>query len=334
MSWKKIATVAVCALMATQAWAGPSLHLANTGLNAAGNWVWELRANPDPAQFTSQTQGTGGSLALELGLQTSQGSILSITPNPAGSGTIPNTTTGNASSPVEFINPGNVIFGWETLTDISQAQNGSNMKPVGIQIGAGGNSNQAFLALGTTFFTSAAGSNGYLIANIVTTGPDSDQVGNLVTTNLQVVGRYDGNGFLLGSPNPATGKGVLAQSISSTNALVYDDYAGNATRSVRDGNANFTVDNVVDVLDLDILGQNYNQSGKIWTQADFNRDGIVDILDLDVMGQNYNQSGGANTVYSFQASGAGAGVTAVPEPASIALVAMALMACAAMARRN
>lgn len=319
MSWKNLATVVVCALMASTAWAGPTLDLRNTGLNSSGNWVWELRANPDPTLFQPQTQGTGGSLAIELGLQASLGSILSVTPNPS---TIPNATTGSAAAPVEFENPGNIIFGWESAVAVDVDPGpGVNMKPVGIHIGTGANSHQAFLSLGTTFFTAAAGGNGYLIATVTTTGPDSDDATNFVTTSLQVLGSYGGNG-------------AIAQSTGATTSVLFDDFVGAATRVVRDGDAN--LDGTVDVLDLDALGQNYNLSGKIWSQGDFNRDGTVDILDLDVMGQNYNLStGSSNTPYTQSGvPGAGSGSAAVPEPASIALAGLALLACAFIARRN
>lgn len=49
------------------------------------------------------------------------------------------------------------------------------------------------------------------------------------------------------------------------------------------------LDGKVDLLDLDLLGQNYG-TGVGWAQGDFDGDGDVDLLDLDALGANYGET--------------------------------------------
>jgi hypothetical protein len=331
MSWKKIATVVVCALMASSAWAGPTLDLRNTGLDGSGDWVWELRATPDPTLFQVQTQGTGGSLAIELGLQSSLGNILSITPNP---GVIPNAAVsgGDPTNPVEFENPGNSIFTWEKLTDVSLAQDGSNMKPVGILLGSVSgdtqsgtvtNPNQAFLALGTTFFesTDVVPTNGWLIATVTTTGPSTT---TSLTSALSVLGSYGGNG-------------AIAQSTGATTAVLFDDYVGTATRTVLEGDAN--VSGGVTIADLNILAGNFGKPGSFhWGSGDFNGStggsGEVSIADLNILAAKFGQSGGSNTPLTIVGSPGAGSSTAIPEPSSVILACLALLTGFGLVRRK
>ncbi len=72
--------------------------------------------------------------------------------------------------------------------------------------------------------------------------------------------------------------------------------------------ADFNDDGIVDLLDLDILGGNWQMPGD-GTTGDATGDGVVDLLDLDALGSQWQQSG------SFEAALAASGI-AVPEPAS------------------
>jgi hypothetical protein len=49
-------------------------------------------------------------------------------------------------------------------------------------------------------------------------------------------------------------------------------------------------DRAVDFQDLALLAQNYNTTGRTWSQGDFTGDGSVDFLDLAKLAQNYNTS--------------------------------------------
>lgn len=71
------------------------------------------------------------------------------------------------------------------------------------------------------------------------------------------------------------------------------------------GDAN--LNGTVDVLDLSLLATNYGGSGN-WLMANFNGDAAIDVLDLSLLATNYGSS-----ITS---------PTAVPEPASLALLAL------------
>lgn len=75
-------------------------------------------------------------------------------------------------------------------------------------------------------------------------------------------------------------------------------------------------DGFVDFTDLTTLLARYNQSvtGDTWAAGDFNADGYIDFTDLTSLLANYNQSSG------------GGAVAAVPEPATLTLLAMFAMA--------
>ncbi|MEM6750558.1 MAG: family 10 glycosylhydrolase [Planctomycetota bacterium] len=81
--------------------------------------------------------------------------------------------------------------------------------------------------------------------------------------------------------------------------------------------ADFNSDGVVDLLDFDILAQNYNTIGGR-SVGDANGDGVVALLDFDILAQNFGAGSPA--------------VASVPEPASAAL--LGLPALLAMRRRR
>jgi hypothetical protein len=67
-------------------------------------------------------------------------------------------------------------------------------------------------------------------------------------------------------------------------------------------------DGAVDVVDLGILAANYDGTGKTWAQGDFSGDGHVDVVDLGILAKNYDW--------------AGTTAGAVPEPATMILLAL------------
>lgn len=76
-------------------------------------------------------------------------------------------------------------------------------------------------------------------------------------------------------------------------------------------------DGVVDLLDLDILGQNFGKSPAMHSEGDLNGDNVVDLLDLDILGSTFSSR-----------------VAAVPEPSMLLAVAPAMPWLAAKRRRH
>jgi hypothetical protein len=87
------------------------------------------------------------------------------------------------------------------------------------------------------------------------------------------------------------------------------------------GDAN--VDGSVDGSDLNAVLSNYNLTGMSWGQGDFNGDHTVDGSDLNTVLSNYNSTGWAASM-----------AVAVPEPASIVLLATLATMAAWMIRRR
>ena len=83
------------------------------------------------------------------------------------------------------------------------------------------------------------------------------------------------------------------------------------------------MDGKVDINDLTIVLTQYGSTNMDWTTGDFNGDGKVDINDLTIVLTNYGQSVGAS-----------AGIKAVPEPASLALLGIGAIALLAFAKRR
>ena len=101
---------------------------------------------------------------------------------------------------------------------------------------------------------------------------------------------------------------VDAAAPGSTNYICLDELE---VYSALPGDANG--DGNVDVNDLTIVLSNFGQSGMTWSQGEFTGSGTVDINDLTVLLSNFG--------------GAAAGITAVPEPATIVLISAVRLAC-------
>ena len=88
-------------------------------------------------------------------------------------------------------------------------------------------------------------------------------------------------------------------------------------------------DGEVSLLDLDILGQNYNRAGE-WADGDFNGDGQVSLIDLDILGANY-RNGTAPLSRSAALTYIG---QSVPEPGSLVLMGLGALMLVSRSRFN
>ncbi len=77
-------------------------------------------------------------------------------------------------------------------------------------------------------------------------------------------------------------------------------------------------DGMVNLADLQILGDNWQSSTATWSEADFTGDGNVNLADLQILGDNWGFGVGGDL--SFDEALAG---VAIPEPASLCLLGLA-----------
>lgn len=296
MSWKIILSAGLLCVVASPVFAAPTVAVTNGGLNAQGNWIWNVQisnSNPVP---------TGSSpLAAELGFKETISSLISA-------------AALNSVTNFDTPNPGTSIYGWET------AGVGSNGKPVGIETNCasgctvnvpGNNPDSVFSALGSVAF-STVGPHDYI--QIITKGPTATSptsAANLRSSSLTMSGAYSGNGRVA--------------ELSGATAVNYDTFAGTFSKVATPGDTNLV--GGVDLTDFNtVLGQ--IGIGTTWQQGNFhgNGTGTVNLTDFNtVLGNIGAASGGAGAL-----SGGGA----VPEPSTITLFVLGAVGLFAAARRN
>jgi hypothetical protein len=331
MSWKSFVTAGLLCALASPAFAAPRVNATANGnqasghLNTAGEWVLTIQLAqsttpvdlPDPDGPGGVDDPPPGSpLAAELGFS-SNNVMAGIAPQ----------------SPLIFDdpNPGNVIWGWETLTDLGGTGNCDSGDPgncpVGAQLEPAGVDpiNEAFIAYGSADLLSDTGFKDFATittARPVTTNSEVDYVDTVTMSGTYGTGGVKGR---IAELNPAWTGGVGSPPIS----LNYDDYAGSVTRNARGGDAN--LDGTISGADYSELLSEFEQPGvKQWYDADFNGDSTVSGADYSQLLSNFEE---VYTVFSdsdISASpgpgGFSGGSGGVPEPASLALAALAALA--------
>lgn len=193
MSRQAILSVAVWCALTSPLFAAPTLNVVPGGIQS-NNFVWDVSVTPDLALAGGSTP-----LAVELGFRLTGAPLLSATNiNPAQ---------------WDMANPGTIIFGWETLTDVDPSA-GVNLRPVGLQ--ANTTTDEIFVAYGSVDF-STPGPKPFL--RIIAQGPANG--GGSLTSTIQWLGAY------------AQGHGRIAQLISGPPfAQNFDIFAGTVTQAV------------------------------------------------------------------------------------------------------
>ncbi len=168
------------------------------------------------------------------------------------------------------------------------------------------------------------------------------------TIRAYLAAGYNGGGW------NGTSGGVIMTSApitigAGTYSIGYADGADNVVAGLSSGQlevaytlaGDANLDGKVDSADFGILADNYGASAAVWDEGDFNYDGKVDSADFGILAVNYGQSAGSNadvvTAADWSALDAFASandvtLTAVPEPASLGI--LALSGLAILSRRT
>jgi hypothetical protein len=302
MSWKSLVSAGLLCVLASPVLAAPSLTVvpggtvANNRLNANGNWVWRVQVAPS----NPLDDPTGTPLATELGFrETSSAELLGAV--------IANSTVWDTANPGGSDAQQQEIFpDWETSEDVDPGA-GTNLRPVGLKFNLP--TDEVASYYGSSNVTTTAPTN-YI--DIEVQGPSSTRL----TTSIQWLGAYGGNGRI------AELDVVGAGGDCPQDACNFDTYAGTVSFTAKLGDAD--LNNSVDIGDLNIW---LTSTGTGWHQGDFDDNNSVDIGDLNIW---LTSPGGAG-------SGSGAGLVAgggVPEPSTVALVALALVGIGSRFRRR
>jgi hypothetical protein len=164
----------------------------------------------------------------------------------------------------------------------------------------------------------------------------------LATVQAQIKSAYNGGSW---TGNGITSTEAGANHSAHTTALGYVEAAdagyANGTFSGQSVDADAVlvrytlagdsnIDGKVDLTDFTYLAANFNKQGTAnWLQGDYNYDGNVDLSDFTYLAANFNQTLPASTAAAPKSLG-----TAVPEPMSVALLALTGTTMIARRRRR
>ena len=133
---------------------------------------------------------------------------------------------------------------------------------------------------------------------------------------------------------------VRGQAAGSTEDLKFDLTGNNAVdwKDVKtlqtfypfpNGDAN--IDQIVNLADFNALASNFGLGGRVWTQGDFNGDDQVNLTDFNILASNFGMTASGPDVTPEDWS---ALASAVPEPASAAMLSVVAAGLMRMRRRD
>jgi len=308
MSWKSFITAGLLCVLASPAFAAPAVTISNAGLNATGQWVWNVRianTGPGPAPPTGDSP-----LAAELGFRVTASTLVSA-------------ATLNPSTNFDTANPGNKIFTWETLTNLGgtgscNSGNPGNC-PVGLQTNVG--TNEIFSALGSIDFTTI-GPHDYI--TIVTSGPTASNANAPAASHksaVQMLGAYSGNGR------------IAEATVAAPGSANYDTYADQQFIVATPGDTNLV--GGVDLTDFNTVLDNFGKNG-YWQIGNFHaNDGTaVNLSDFNTVLDAFGRASGVQGSGAGPGAGASIAGSTVPEPSSIFLLGFGIFTLLSGRRRK
>lgn len=325
MSWKSLITASLLCVLASPAFATPTVTLTNAGLNAQGNWIWNVAITNTDAGGGVPPGGAGGSaLAAELGFRATSANVISV--------------SNAAPTNWDFNDPGASIFpSWE----VTYNYNG-NVAPEGIEANfagattsgcpgactgnvinaapsgptgaihaataVNGGTNEISAYLGSVNFATL-GPHPFL--QIITKGPTAASANDPTTTRktvLQMLGAYSGNGR-------------IAELTDATHSTNYSSYADLQNRPATPGDTDLV--NGVNGTDFGTVLDNFGKN-EYWQGGNFHaNDGTaVNGTDFGIVLDAFGKLSGVQSAGSGSApdlGGASLGASSVPEPTSIFL---------------
>ncbi len=131
-----------------------------------------------------------------------------------------------------------------------------------------------------------------------------------ILTASSVTGTFD---FLSPIFNDVNYFNVIYQSNAVLLEVLAHTHAGDANE-----------DNIINLADLQILGDHWQSTSATWATGDFTGDGVVNLADLQILGDNWGF--GASSDMAFDQALQQLGLN-VPEPASLAVVLLLMGGC-------